>query len=577
MRWPLAGHALRIQVVGVLCAIVVSVFAGRLLQLQAFDSDGSAATAAARLAATVELLPVRGEITDLDGAPLATTETAFKITADPTLTAPQASAIASVIAAHAGGSIETYLPALTKPDTRYSVVARHVPAAQYERISTELSERDLVGIFRENDPIRTYPGGTVGASLIGFTGWDGNGLAGLEYSLNQALAGSPGEEVYDQAPNGNRIPLGTNVVTPAVDGVNYQLTIDSDLQFMVEQRLAQQVEQTKSASGMVVVMDIETGELRALATYPSFDPRSPGSADPQNTGNRAVQMAYEPGSVQKILTMAALIDEGKATADTRVVVPESVSAGGITVRDNWPHGTINLTARGVLVESSNIGTIMLAREISEETLHDRLTSFGLGRPTGIELPGEASGRLPDRTMPGWTRDQISFGQGLSVTAVQEAAAVAGILNGGMYNQPTILAGATDADGDPVPLQRTAPRRVVSETTSTTVAGMMESILYDQAHVDYLGLNNWRTGGKTGTAQRYNADCGCYRGRTTSYAGFAPVEDPKLLTYVVLDDATNGNAGMTTAGPVYTDVMNYALPRYGVLPSTQPQQVGKRDW
>ncbi|MGD7705998.1 peptidoglycan D,D-transpeptidase FtsI family protein [Microlunatus sp. Y2014] len=571
----------------VVCAIMVSVMAGRLLQLQAFDTSGDAAAAAAKLQNSMPLLPARGEITDANGVPLATTEMAFAITADPTLTNPtkdgrptkdnKVTQIAEVLQRHLGGSLDDYLPALTKPDTRFAYVAKKVPAATYAAIVAELNEIGAVGIFRENDPIRSYPNGTVASNIVGFTGYEGEGLAGLEYSLNQQLTGTPGEEVYERAPNGNRIPLGTNVVTPAVDGTNYQLTIDADLQFLAEQRLAAQVKQVQAKSGMVIVMDVRTGQLLAMANYPTYDPNAPGQGKPANMGNRAVQMAYEPGSVQKILSVAAVMEEGLAEPDTKVVVPESARAGGITVRDVWAHGTIHLTTRGVLAKSSNIGTIMLTRQLTEEQLHDRLRSFGLGERTGIELPGEATGALPPRDMPGWQRDQISFGQGLSVTAVQEAAAVAGILNGGVYNPPTIIKGATDNEGNPVEVPRRESRRVVSPETSEQMAGMLESILYNENQVKYLGLENYRTGGKTGTAERYDAECGCYRGRTTSYLGFAPAEDPRIVTYVVLDDVVKGNSGTTTAGPVFQDVTNAALPKLGVLPSTTKRPTKDLEW
>lgn len=588
-RWPLGRQTLRIQVVLVLSAVVLSIFAGRLLSLQAFDSGGDAAAAAAKLQNTVELLAQRGGLFDAEGAPLATNEQAFAITADPTMTNPldeqgnpdpkknKVQQIALVLAKHLGKTPQDYLPLLTRTGTRFVYVAKKVPAATYAAIQADLGAIGAVGIFKESDPIRNYPNGTLAANLIGFVGHDGAGKAGLEYALNAQLAGTPGRLSYERAPDGSRIPLGTSVVSPAVDGNSYRLTINAELQFMAEQALTARLQEVKAASGIVLVMNIKTGEVLAMAAGPGYDLNNPGSAKPANTGNRAVQMAYEPGSVQKILTLAAVIDAGLATADTKVVVPPSLASGGGRIKDVWDHGTIHLTTRGVAAMSSNIGTILLAQQMKTEDLYDKLRLFGLGQRTGIELPGEATGSLPKRDMPSYSRDQIAFGQGLSVTAIQEAAAIAGILNGGMYNTPTILKSATDAAGNPVPLTRPEPRRIVSAETSATMASMLEGILYDKAHRDALGLENYRTGGKTGTAQRYNSDCGCYRGRTTSYAGYAPAEDPQILTYVVLDDVVNGNSGMGTAGPVFQDVTNFALAHFGILPSTTKAPDGAINW
>ncbi|MFX4271323.1 peptidoglycan D,D-transpeptidase FtsI family protein [Propionibacteriaceae bacterium Y1685] len=560
-----------------MCAIMLSLCAGRLLQVQAFDTEGDAAAATARLQQAQTIPAARGQITDAYGTVLATTEPAFAITADPTLTAPNAAAIADVLVAHLGGEPADYLPSLTKPNTRFAYVAKKVPAATYARVVAELNDRDLSGIFREVDPVRSYPNNELASNIVGFTGWDGKGQGGLELSMNDQLTGTDGKEVYDQAPNGNRIPLGSNVLDPAVNGTNYQLTIDAELQWMAERGLAQQAKDVRAKTGTVVVMNIKTGEVLAMANYPSFDSNKPGAAKPEHLGNRAVQSAYEPGSVQKVLTMAAVIDDGKATDETRVVVPGRIQSGDLKIKDVWEHGEIHLTSRGILAKSSNIGTVLLARQIPKQRLYDRLRDFGLGQPTGVELPGEAAGYLPKREMPDYSRDQISFGQGLSVTAIQEAAAVAGIVNGGVYNSPTIVKGATDAEGNALEIERPEPRRVVSAETSTMVTSMMESILDRDDYTDLLGVENYRSGGKTGTAQRYNDECSCYRGRTTSYAGVAPIENPEILTYVVLDDVKGGDSGAKTAGPLYRDVMEFALPRYGVMPSTTEPRTGGQEW
>jgi cell division protein FtsI (penicillin-binding protein 3) len=255
-------------------------------------------------------------------------------------------------------------------------------------------------------------------------------------------------------------------------------------------------------------------------------------------------------------------------------VPGSVASGGGRIKDHYSHGTLQLNMRGIVSHSSNIGTVLLTRQLEKATLHNYLSSFGLGEQTGIGLPGESAGSLPPADMKDYTRDQISFGQGLSVTAVQEAAAIAGVVNGGVYNSPTVVKSATRADGTAVDLDRSAPRRVVSEDTSAKVRDLMESVVARTPSVgNQLMLDHYSSGGKTGTAERYEPTCGCYRGYVTSFVGFAPLNDPKLLTYVVVDNPKRGESGSETAAPVYTDIMEFALPRYGVAPDQKNKEAG----
>lgn len=546
-------------------AIAISLCAGRLLQLQGFDSSAYAAVSANELTRTLALLPARGQVTDRNGVVLAATEPAVDITADPTLTGSNAAKIAAVIDRYVDQNPAVTIAALTKPNTRFSYVAKKVPAASYLQITNELDQLNLYGVFRESDPIRTYPAGKVASGVIGFVGSDNQGLAGLEYARNAQLAGVEGTEKYESAPNGSKIPLGTSVVTPAKNGVSYQLSIDSELQWIAEQRLAAQVTKLHADSGFAITMNVRTGQILAMANAPTFDSADPGAAKAGDRGNRAVTDAYEPGSVEKILTSAALIDSGTATPDTRVVVPNRVVSGNGVIKDVNEHGTEHLRMRGVIAHSSNIGTLLLTRQLPKATLHKYLSSFGLGAPTGIELPGESAGILPPATMPDYTRDQISFGQGIGVTGVQEAAAISAIINGGVYHAPTVISSASNSDGTPAELNRPAPHRVVSAKTSEAVRGMMEAVVAGTSAHAPLALNHYQTGGKTGTAQKIDPKCGCYRGYVTSYVDFAPINDPSIMTYVVINNPIKGDTGTGTAGPVVKDIMNYALPRYGVLP------------
>jgi cell division protein FtsI (penicillin-binding protein 3) len=574
MRLPLASAPRRLHVLLIAIAMALSLCAGRLLQLQGFDSSSYPADALTR---TLPLLPARGEITDRNGLVLASTQPAVAVTADPTLTAPRAAEFASVLAGHLGMSEAELMPLLTKTGTRFVYLKKKVPALSYAALAAELSSRNLRGIFRESDPIRTYPNGSVGASVVGFVGADGEGLAGLERTLNGQLAGVEGKETYESAPNGSKIPLGRRSITPARNGLSFQLTLDSEVQWAAERRLAEQVTQTRADSGFAIVLDIKTGQLIALANAPSYDSSRPQAARSEDRGNRAISAPYEPGSVQKVLTAAALIDSGTANPSTRVVIPSRLASGGVAIKDHFSHGVLHYTMRGVIADSSNIGTALLARQLDKQKLHDYLLSFGLGSRTTIELPGESAGIIPKPDMTNGQRDQIAFGQAIAVTGIQEASAVAGVVNGGIYHPPTLIKKAFDGEGKEVGVPRAPQRRVISEQSSAQVRELMQAVIDTANGQQNLKLDRYTTGGKTGTAQRADTSCHCYRGYVTSFLGFAPLDDPQILTYVVISNPRRGGTGSATAAPAYRDIMNMALPRYSVVPDARPHKPLPTKW
>jgi cell division protein FtsI (penicillin-binding protein 3) len=574
MRLPLASAPRRLHVVLIAVAMALSLCAGRLLQLQGFDSSSYTADALTR---TLPLLPARGEITDRNGLVLASTQPAVAVTADPTLTAPHAAEFASVLAVHLGMSQAELMPLLTKTGTHFVYLKKKVPALTYSALAADLSSRDLHGVFRESDPIRTYPNGSVGASVVGFVGADGKGLAGLERTLNAQLAGVEGKETFESAPNGSKIPLGQSSITPARNGLSFHLTIDSEVQWVAERRLAEQVSKNRADSGIAIVLDVKTGQVIALANVPTYDSSRPQAAKSEDRGNRAVSAPFEPGSVQKILTSAALIDSGTVTPSTRVVIPSRLASGGRSIKDHFSHGVLHYTMRGVIADSSNIGTVLLTRQLDKQRLHDYLVNFGLGSKTNIGLPGESAGILPKPDMTNGQRDQIAFGQAIAVTGIQEAAAIAGIVNGGIYNPPTVIKGATDGEGKEVGLPRAPQRRVISEKSSAQVRELMQAVIDSVNGQANLKLDRYTTGGKTGTAQRADAKCGCYRGYVTSFVGFAPLDDPQLLTYVVISNPRAGDTGSVTAAPAYRDIMNIALPRYSVAPDARPHKPLPTTW
>jgi len=564
----------------VIMAMGLSLCAGRLLQLQGFDSARYTADSIDALTRTLPLLPSRGEITDRNGTVLASTQPAVAVTADPTLVGTKAPQVAAILAPYLQMTPEQLVPLLTTPNTHFVYLKKQVPALTYTSLAADLAKAGIYGVFREADPIRTYPSGSVGSSVVGFVGADGKGLGGLELSMNKELSGTVGTETYESAPNGSKIPLGDSKVTPATNGLNLRLSLDSELQWMVQERLAAQVVRTKSDYGMAVVMNVKTGEVLSIANAPTYDSSNPSASPTEARGNNAVSSPYEPGSVEKVLTSAALLDSGTATPDTRISVPHLLHSGPLTIKDAFAHQSdpLKLRMRGAVAQSSNIGMALLTRQLDRKKLHDYYVKFGLGQPTGVQLPGESAGIIPPADMTDIQRDQVAFGQAISVTAVQEAAAISGIVNGGIYNPPTVISQATDSAGNTVDVDKRQPRRIISAKASAQVRDVMQAVMDSDNGQKNLRLEAYDSGGKTGTAQRADPKLHKYNGYVTSFVGFAPLNDPEILTYVVLNHPQGKfDTGTSTANPVWRDVMKFALPRYSVVPDKTTPHPKSTTW
>lgn len=548
----------------ILIAMVFSLLAARLVQLQGIDPEEYAAMAAARGTRDVVLPAARGDILDREGEPLAVSVEGLMVIADPSQTQDDAPQIARMLADGLGADYFSTLDKLRTDGSRYEYVARRVPSVQALEVVQDVRDAGFQGVYTEVDPVRDYPAGQVAANLLGFIGTD-EPLSGFELTFDDQLAGTDGSAQY-RVGGGKRIPLGENSETEPVDGTDLTLTIDRDLQWYTQQVLRQTVDGAGGESGTAVVVDTQTGEVLALADYPTFDANTPLLASEDDLGSRALQDVYEPGSVEKALTFAALIDAGKVTPRTRVTVPSHLERNGRRIGDYWEHGTLRLTLAGVLAKSSNVGTVLANDAFSSAELHDYLTAFGLGQATDVGVRGEASGILPDAST--WTQmehDRIAFGQSLSVNALQMAAAVNTIANDGLYVSPSLVQGsATTAEGLQVGTDHTVTRQVVSPEAAQATAEMMELVVDPEAGVaPGAQIDGYRVAGKTGTAQR--AVDGGYDGTTVSFAGFAPADEPRFTVYVVVQDPDSGGGG-SVAAPAFAEIMSHALRQYGVPPT-----------
>jgi cell division protein FtsI (penicillin-binding protein 3) len=563
----LGGVKLRLRSTFLVAAFVLSIFATRLVLLQGIDAEAYAPMAAADGATTVTLQADRGVITDRFGQTLAQTVQGSMLVADPSMTADQATQIAAVLHQRLGLDYIGLVNTLRTPGSRFAYVARQLPPGKADSIMAELGRRGLAGIFDYRDPIRDYPGRDVAGNLIGFVGTEGSGLAGLEHAYDHQLAGVDGSETYETGPEGARIPLASSSLVQPRPGSGLQLTIDRDLQWYVQRRLATAVNETGGDSGAAVVLDTRSGQLLALADVPSVDSADPSAGGHELLGSRAIQDMYEPGSVEKVLTFGSLIDAGYVTPHTKVTVPPALQVGSATIHDWFSHGTEHLTATGVFAISSNIGTALSSKQMPKAMLHHYLRSFGLGQSTDIGLDGESAGLLsPARNWLPINRDTIAFGQGLSVTAIQMAAAVATIANGGVRVAPTLVSGTIDADDQVTASPPPERHRVISRWAARQVTHMMEMVTRPDGLAPDAAIKGYRVAGKTGTAQRVDPSCGCYRGFTISFVGFAPADHPRFLAYIVIQNPRDGSGGGSAGGPVFHDIMAYTLQKYGVAPT-----------
>lgn len=582
--------ALRLKIGFVLIAMVLSVFAARLVQLQGIDPGSYAQMAAAEGQVSVVLPAERGEILDRNGEPLADSVDGLMVVADPSQTADQAPEIAKFLSTRLDVDYFTTLERLRVADgegSQFQYIARQVPASQARAVLEAADEEGFEGLDTRRDPVRDYPAGDVAANLVGFLGTPKKSgaakpLAGFEDTFDGFLAGTDGEATYqsDSKVDGNRIPLGDSTITEAVDGKDLHTTIDRDLQWYSQKVLAQTVRQYGAESGFAVIMDSRSGEVLALPDYPTYDASRPLESPEELFKSSAMTDVYEPGSVEKVLTLSALIDAGKVTSRTRLLVPGRLERQGTVINDWFEHGLLKLTLAGVLAKSSNIGTVKAADQFEQGQLRSYLDAFGLGKRTGVGVGGETAGLLPDPSV--WTsqdEDRIAFGQALSVNALQMAAAVNTIANGGVRIDPSLIQGSATTDGGvEVGTATATKRRVVSSDAARQTALMMERVIDPEAGVaPGAAVPGYRVAGKTGTAQRVGKDCGCYDGTfTVSFAGFAPADDPRFTIYVVIHNPKSGGGG-SVAGPAFAKLMSFALRHYQVPPTNTPPSRLPVEW
>lgn len=528
----------------------------------------------------------RGSIVDENGVTLASAVNRYDVQIDPKLavegittrtddddedgTTTEWPVLAAQIAAVTGQEASDVEKIVTdavaeNPDSRYAMIARSVSTEQYRALV------DLHLPFLSFPPQagRMYPDGAVAGNLLGFVGSDGQPLAGLEGADNACLASSNGKVVFQQSRDGVVLP-GTEVVTqPAVDGGTLKLTIDRDLQWYLQQLIAEQVQNTGSLSGTITVVEAKTGKIRALAEYPSVDPNDPTATPENDRGSAAFGNPNEPGSTMKAITAAIGLDSGSFTSDTTVTASSSETLpGGSRVSDSFSHPANNYTLTGVLIDSSNVGISKFGEMIPLDTRVSYLEKFGLTQQTAVGFPGESGGIMRDPA--GWDKQTFyntTFGQGISVTVPQLAGAYQTIANGGVRMPLSIVEGCTAADGTVTDVPDAQGERVVSADAAHQVGLMLENVATQGTLAKQVAIPGYRIAIKTGTGEKTDPTTGAYKGDAyfTTMIGFAPADDPQYVVEVNLDEPRTVKSSAATA-PAFQKALTQVLKTYRVIPS-----------
>ena len=553
--------------------IVLSLVGGRLVQLQGLDRTTYTALAEKQRLHTVALTAPRGQILDRDGRPLAETVDARDVYADPHKVV-DAAAESRQLAPVLGLDAPAVQVALQR-DTSFVYLSRAVTPS----LAARVMDLELPGIGVLPTTKRIYPAGTLASNVVGFANADGDGLAGLEYSFQKTLSGRNGVRTFETGLSGSPIPDGHDVVKPAIPGTGLKLTIQRDIQWKAQQAITAQVRAVHADSGTVIVMDPRSGQLLALAVAPGFDPNDPSKSPMSAFGDPAVSEVYEPGSVNKVITMSAALQDRLVTPNTPFTVPPMLHYAGFTFHDAEPHGIERLTLTGVLAKSSNIGTIEVAQRLGAARLYHYLRAYGFGAPTGVGLPGDGSGLLP--RLRNWTASTLptaAFGQGVGVTALQVASVYATLANDGIRVTPNLVAGRISPDGTYERSPTPERHRVISAKVAHQLRDMLEAVTTTEGTAPLARIPGYRIAGKTGTANRPNGHGGYGgAGYTSSFVGFAPADDPKLLVEVVLQNPRLGHFGGLVAAPVFQKVMSFALQSLKIPPTGTRPPRAKLTW
>ena len=492
----------------------------------------------------------RGTITDRHGVELAVTEDAASVWANPMLI-DDPRGVAKKLAPLVDRPSDALAEELSDRRLGFVYVRRKMPPEVGERVM----RLGIEGVGTLVEPRRHYPRGTLASQVLGTVGTDNTGLAGVEQARDELLSGVDGRRRVVKDALGKPVSIVT--VRRPEPGRDLRLTLDAVLQERVEAVIAGVAEAWEPKGATALVLDPRTGDLLALANWPPVDPAKFGAASEYARENRAVSSSYEPGSTFKAFTVAGALEEGLIEPDTVLSLPPEIRVADRTIGEAHPRGEVSLTVADILSQSSNVGSVKIGLRLQARRFDSWVRRFGFGAPTGVDLPGESPGivRRPDEYY-GSSLGNMPIGQGLAVTSLQMAAGYSAIARGGMAVRPRVMADT--------PVRR---RRVLSRETADAVARMLEGVLAPGGTGVEARVDGYKLAGKTGTAQKPEGGGYSASHYVSSFIGFAPVHDPRLLVAVVVDEPEGEIYGGVVAAPAFEQIVSFALPYLRIPPST----------
>jgi cell division protein FtsI (penicillin-binding protein 3) len=548
-----------------LIALVVVLILGftallvRLVEVQGVSSERYAVLGDYQRLTRIELPAPRGALLDRNGAQLAVSIERPTVYADPQLVTDPAGAARAL--APLLGLEERDLRERLTANANFVYLARWVDDATAEAVRA----LRIDGVALRHEPTRVSPAGDIAASVLGQVGAENVGLSGLEEQYEKVLSGTPGHQLIEQDPSGRDIPGGVRESRPPVAGHSLVLTLDRDLQYVTEQALAQQIVASKARSGIAVVMDPRSGEVLAMANVVAGAKDRP----PEPAGyNKALVDVYEPGSVNKVVTLSAAVEERAVGPRETFAVPDRITVAGTTFYDSEPHPVRQWSPVDIMAESSNAGAIMIAQRLGPPALDRYVESFGLAGDTGLDFPGEASALMPELSeWSGTTLPTVAIGYGVAVTPLHMLGVFNTIANDGVYVVPSLVRSEIDARGKARLRPAPAQRRVVSSETAAEVTAMLTEVVRSGTG-EPAAVSGYSVAGKTGTARKVEG--GGYKpdAYIASFAGFFPAEAPRLSAIVVLDEPQPYYGGLAS-GPVFSQIASYAARHYQIPPGGSP--------
>jgi cell division protein FtsI/penicillin-binding protein 2 len=535
------------------------ILVGQLFRWQVLERQTFLALAEEEHQAEVTIRPRRGAIYDRDGFLLAADTFQYAVSASPPMISDPYATADRLFPLLRMSRDET-LDALTS-DAAWIPLARGVD----QPLGETILEWEITGIQVESQAKRVYPGGTLSAHLLGFVNDNDNGFYGIEGYYDAMLGGASGLRQGERDPFGSSIPIGPGQYIPPRDGKSLVLTIDRTAQYVVERELADAIARYQAESGTVVVLDPKTGAVLAMASWPTYDPNHFAETDQKLFPNPAVSEQYEPGSVFKVITMAAGLDSGVVTPESTIYDGGMIEVGGRTIY-NWDrqsHGVVDMTT--VLGKSLNVGAAQVAVTLGKERFYTYVRRFGFGRVNEVDLDSESTGTLKTPGDPDWHESDLgtnSFGQGIAVTPLQMAVAMVAVANDGLLMKPYVVKEFIEGDHI-VSVQPTVVRRVILAQTAQTLTDMLVTAVNEETEL--ARVSGYRVAGKTGTAQIPVP--GGYHPTLTvaSFAGYLPADDPAILILVVIHKPQTSPWGGQVAAPVFAHIAQQLAVLFDIPP------------